>query len=112
MAKIRESEEHSKSKIIEHFLSGFKPDDSDWIKFLADVFFDIFCNYNFQMIWLLKHPVDAWSKAMWKMASETVARIFNVMPMIEDEEKTLKKDHLIQCFLLGKSDTKHLQSCA
>ena len=62
MAKIRESEEHSKSKIIEHFLSGFKPDDSEWIKFLADVFFDIFCNYNFQMIWLLKHPVDAWSK--------------------------------------------------
>ena len=63
MAKIRESEEHSKSKIMEHFLSGFKPDDSDWIIFLADVFFDIFCNYNYQMISLLKHPVDAWSKA-------------------------------------------------
>ena len=62
MAKIRESEEHSKSKTMEHFLSGFKPDDSDWIIFLADVFFDIFCNYNFQMISLLKHPVDAWSK--------------------------------------------------
>ena len=54
MAKIRESEEHSKSKIMEHFLSGFKPDDSDWIKFLADVVFDIFCNYNYQMISLLK----------------------------------------------------------
>ena len=24
MAKIRESEEHSKSKMIEHFLAGFK----------------------------------------------------------------------------------------
>ena len=47
---------------------------------------------------------------MWKMASETVARIFNVMPMIEDEEKTLKKDHLIQCFLLGKSGAKHLKT--
>ena len=110
MAKIRESEEHSKSKTMEHFLAGFKPDDSDWIKFLADAFFEIFCNYNFQMISLLKHPVDAWSKAMWKMASETVARIFDVMPMIEDEEKTLKKDHLIQCFLLGKSGAKHLKT--
>ena len=47
---------------------------------------------------------------MWKMAYETVARIFDVMPMIEDEEKTLKKDHLIQCFLLGKSDAKHLKT--
>ena len=47
---------------------------------------------------------------MWKMASETVARIFDVLPMIEDEEKTLKKDHLIQCFLLGKSGAKHLKT--
>ena len=77
---------------------------------MADVFFDIFCNYNFQMIWLLKNPIDAWSKAMWKMACDVVIRIFDAIAMIDDEKKSLTKDHLIQCFLLGKSNINYLKA--
>ena len=62
------------------------------------------------MIWLLKDPIDTWTKAMRKMGSDTVTRIFDIIALIDDENKSLKKDHLIQCFLLGKSNTNYLKA--
>ena len=44
------------------------------------------------------------------MASDTVTRIFDSMASIDNENKSLNKDHLIQCFLLGKSNTNYLKA--
>ena len=86
--KVDESSQHSKSKIIEKFLAGFDPEDSNWLKFLAEVFFDVFCSYNYQFITLLKNPIDAWSKAMWKLASDAITRIFNGLSNIDHQGVT------------------------
>ena len=57
------SKQHTKSKIAEHLLQGFQHDDKKWIKFLLDAFSDIFITFNVQFLYLLRTPVDAWTKA-------------------------------------------------
>ena len=103
--------QHSKAKKIEHFLIGYDPERKEWIDLLCETFFEIFLHYNYQFLTLIKNPIDAWSKAMWKIAKDVVNRIFDALPSVE-EEKSLTKDLLIRCFLQGKSDARPLKAVA
>ena len=109
--KVETSNQHSQSKKIEKFLSGFDPEDPKWLNFLASVFFDIFINFNYQFVNLLKSPVDSWSKVMWKLAADVVYRMFDGLANIE-EHQNLTKDLIIKCVLMGQSNTTNYFTAA
>ena len=105
---IKEAEknkQHATAKKIEHFLIGFDPESKEWIILLSETFYDIFLHYNYQFVTILEYTTDAWSKAMRKITSDIVNRIFEHLPTVE-EEKSLTKDVLIKCFMYGKSNAK------
>ena len=59
-----QSKGHKFSKKVQHLLAGFSADEESWMSTLADVFMEIFINFNAPFLKLLENPVDAWTKIM------------------------------------------------
>ena len=57
---------------------------------------------------ILENPVDSWAQAMKKLAGDVIHRIFEALS-VEDSAKILDQHEMINCFLVGQSDSKWLK---
>lgn len=99
--------EHKKAKKLEKFFEGFDHEDEfeKWRDFLVDIFADIFINYNIQFIHLLQDLTDSWSKAMKKLAKDSVYRVFDQLS--KEDPQSLTKELVLKCFVHGDSQRKY-----
>ena len=107
LTKIDQNQEHKKAKKLEKFFEGFEDRFGDWTSFLVDIFMDIFISYNIQFCHLLSDLIDSWTKAMTKMAEDSVDRIFEQLSKEDDTDIEVTKAMIIDCFLKGRSEKKY-----
>jgi len=101
---IEKTIDSRKQEKIATLLEGFDLADSKWKTTLVNAFFDIFLNYNIQMVFLLCELSNITpDKCMWKLAKDTVLRIFNDLETTTEEVLVLDKDQIVKSFLRGKS---------
>ena len=100
---IAQTLDHIEAKKLEKFFEGFEGQTEEWTLLLVEIFMDIFINYNIQFCYLLNDPIDSWTKAMRKLAEDSVHRIFDQLSR-EDDGTSLTKAMIIDCFLKGRSE--------
>ena len=111
--KVKQKRGHDAARSVHKVIAEVKPEN--WLKVMVPVFADIFLSYNVQCVEVLHEDnlkkSDNWMISMYKLASDTVFRIFHGLREAsrknEDQSKIqpsfVKKD-LIKAFLDGRSD--------
>ena len=113
--KIQQKRGHEAAKRVYKVIAEVIP-EKDWLKVMVPVFADIFLAYNVQFIHVLNEDTlkesEHWMIAMYKLASDTVFRIFHGMreasttcmtAHTSENQLLFVRKEMIKAFLAGRS---------
>ena len=113
--KIQKKKGHEAAKRVYKVIAEVIP-ERDWLKVMVPVFADIFSAYNVQFIHVLNEETlkesEHWMIAMYKLASDTVFRIFHglreasttcMTAHTSENQLLFVRKEMIKAFLAGRS---------
>ena len=107
---IETNRQHVSSKDMHKVTGSFDVSNPKYYKPVMSAFGEIFIHYNLQFVHLLdEKKIDFhWSKAMHKLAVDSVIKVFHGFKEIQENNEELpiefSKIFVIECFLKGNSE--------
>ena len=104
---IEMKKQHGSAKNLHIITGNFDETDPKSYKQVMSAFGEIFIHFNLQFVHLLDALDFHWSKAMYKLALDSVIKIFNGFKEIQENNEDVPLDFseefIIKCFLKGDS---------